>query len=124
MKAEVYVGIQPGAVENSNNAVDLVKRLIRPWMSTGRNITMDNYFTSVELANDSLAVRTTVVGTVRKNRCDIPKKLQVSRQREVLSSIFCFEDQLTMTSYVPKRNKAVILLSTMHHDATVYIRVE
>jgi len=119
LKGEVYVGRQPGAPANSNNVQDLVKRLVHPWNNSGRNITMDNYFTSVELAVDMLAVRTTIVGTVRKNRRDVPKELLPSRTKEQYSSIFCFDNQLTLTSYVPQKGKAVILLSSMHHDATV-----
>jgi Transposase IS4 len=119
LKGEVYVGQQPGAGANNNKVIDLVKRLVRPWMNTGRNITMDNYFTSIELANDLLAVRTTIVGTVRKNRRDIPAEMQASRKRVEKSSIFGFDNQLTLTSYVPKKGKAVIMLSSMHHDDTI-----
>ena len=32
------------------------------------------------------------------------------------SSVFGFDRQLTLTSYVPKKGKAVILLSSMHHN--------
>ena len=45
--------------------------------------------------------------------------MQKSRTREEKSSIFGFSNQLTLVSYVPKRNKAVILLSTMHHDKKI-----
>lgn len=119
LRGEVYVGQQPGAVANNNKVTDLVKRLVRPWVNTGRNITMDNYFTSVELACDMLAVNTTIVGTMRNNRKDIPNDLQASRKRDLYSSIFCFHDQLTLNSYVPRKGKSVIMLSTMHHDDTV-----
>lgn len=119
LKGEVYVGRQPGAAANANNVTDLVKRLVKPWQNTGRNVTMDNYFTSCDLAIDLLAVRTTVVGTMRKNRVQIPKELLPNRQRLKMSSIFCFDPQLTLTSYVPKKGKAVILLSSMHHDAAI-----
>ncbi|KRX87979.1 hypothetical protein T4E_3880 [Trichinella pseudospiralis] len=30
--------------------------------------------------------------------------------------MFCFDEQLTLLSYIPKRRKCVLLLSTMHHD--------
>lgn len=79
---------------------------------------MDNYFTSTDLAIDLLSVRTTVVGTMRKNRADIPPEMQPNRQRQVLSTVFGFDRQLTLASNVPKKGKAVILLSSMHHDAT------
>ena len=45
--------------------------------------------------------------------------MQPSRERQELSSVFGFADQLTMVSYVPKKNNAVILLSSLHHDDAV-----
>ncbi|KAL6100943.1 uncharacterized protein ACO6RY_07977 [Pungitius sinensis] len=39
----------------------------------GRNVTCDNYFTSYELARRLLARGITVVGTVRKNKPELPK---------------------------------------------------
>ena len=98
---------------------DLVKGLINTWYNTGRNVTMDNCFTSVELVVDMLAVKTTIVGTVRKNRRDIPKELLPVRARHPHSSIFCFDDLLACTRYVPQKGKAVILLSSMYQH--VYI---
>ena len=42
--------------------------------------------------------------------------MKASRARTELSSVFGFSGQQTLVSYVPKKNKAVILLSTLHHD--------
>jgi hypothetical protein len=123
LKGEIYIGRQPNAtLEESrmfNKPFHLVKRLIEPWKGSGRNITCDNYFTSVPLACDLLAMNTTLVGTLRKNKADIPAAMQAGSDRPSTSSIFGFSGPLTMVSYAPKKNKAVILLSTMHHDATV-----
>ena len=35
------------------------------------------------------------------------------------SSLFGFSDRQTLVSHVPKKNKAVVLLSTMHNDNKV-----
>jgi len=119
LKGEIYLGRQPGQQRDQNQGQELVKRLTQPWHRSGRNVTCDNFFTSTSLAEELLAVNTTVVGTMRSNKREIPAEMQKSRRREVKSSLFGFNDQLTLVSYVPKKNKAVILLSSMHHDDTI-----
>ena len=61
----------------------------------------------------------TYVGTIRSNKKELPVKMKPSSNREVYSSIFGFKDQVTLVSYVPKKNKFVKALSTMHHDTAV-----
>ena len=80
---------------------------------------MDNYFTGIQLANMMLHRRLTIVGTVKKYKREVPECIKAAKSREPKSSTFGFDEQLTMTSYVPKRNKAVILLSIMHHDVSI-----
>lgn len=88
---EIYAGKQPkGPFQTDNKAVSVVKRLAEPILNTGRNITMDNYFTSVPLALDLLEKRTTLVGTLRKNKREIPPLLLEMGQRQVRSSMFAF----------------------------------
>jgi len=60
----------------------------------------------------------TVVGTLRKNTPEIPTLFLSGKQRNVHSSIFGFTNDLTLVSYVPARNKTVILLSSQHRDDT------
>ena len=71
---------------------------------------------SCDLVIDLLALRTTIVGTMRKNRTDILKKMQPCEARQELSLILGFDRHLTPTCYVPKKVKAVILLSSIYHD--------
>jgi len=60
------------------------------------------------------------VGTVRGNRKEIPPDMLPAADREVKSSVFGFSaDGATMVSYVTKRRKAVVLLSTQHRDDAV-----
>ncbi|CAF4863247.1 unnamed protein product [Pieris macdunnoughi] len=81
---------------------------------------MDNWFTSVPLAKSLLDEHTlTMVGTLRKNKPEIPKCFLPEKKRETTSSIFGFQKDMTLCSYVPKPRKAVLLLSTMHHDDNV-----
>ena len=96
-----------------------VLSLTEPIMNSCRNITMDNWFTSVPLAEKLLERKLTCVGTIKKNKPDIPHKFLPQRERAELSSLFGFEGDKTLVSFVPKKDKAVILLSTMHRDAAV-----
>jgi len=122
LAGEVYLGRQSEVIAqavNANRINDLLKRLVQPWINTGRTITTDNYFTSAELAEDLLGVQTTLVGTICQNKREIPRELQPNRWRPEHSSIFCFDRQLTLVSYVPKKGRAVILLSSMHLEKVV-----
>lgn len=50
---------------------------------------------------------------------DSPKEMTEVRGKEEKSSLFGFCENLTLASYVPKKGKVVVMLSTMHHDTTV-----
>lgn len=119
LSGEVYLGRQPGSAREENQGARVVMSLTNRWLKSGRNIVMDNFFTSVPLATNLLSQNTTIVGTIRKNKPDIPSQLTDSKGREENSTIFAFSDQLTLVSYVPKKKKVVTLLSTMHHDCAV-----
>lgn len=93
--------------------------IISPSHTVGRNITMDNFFTSVPLAVKLLKNNLTIVGTLRQNKPDIPPIMKPYKLRELPSSEFGFHGNMTMVSYVQKKGKAVVLLSTMHDDKAV-----
>lgn len=86
---------------------------------SNRNITTDSFFTSVPLAEKLWEEKLTILGTMRKNKPQIPSTFQPSRSRDVLSSQFLFRDQFTLMSYVPKKNKSVVLLSSQHHSSSI-----
>uniref|UniRef100_A0AAQ4RU08 PiggyBac transposable element-derived protein domain-containing protein n=1 Tax=Gasterosteus aculeatus aculeatus TaxID=481459 RepID=A0AAQ4RU08_GASAC len=115
----VYTGRQPGEEVQKNLGENIVQQLCSRFRNTGRNITMDNFFTSVPLAQHLLEKDPTIVGTLRQNKPDIPPLMKPSKSREVHSKEFGFNDSLTMVSFVRKKGKDVGLLSTMHHDKEV-----
>nr|CAH7714948.1 unnamed protein product [Callosobruchus chinensis] len=88
---------------------------------SNRNITMDNWFTSVNLADILVKppYRLTVLGTLRQNKREIPPEMLHLKGREVGSSRFCFDQEKTLVSYKTKKNKSVLVLSTMHEGAVV-----
>ncbi|XP_076814690.1 uncharacterized protein LOC143460899 [Clavelina lepadiformis] len=56
---------------------------------------------------------------MKKCKREIPECMKAAKSREAKTSLFGFNNQMTMVSYVPKKNKAVVLLSTMHHDISI-----
>lgn len=96
--------------------------LCEPFERTNRNVTFGNYFTSFELAQTLLSKGLTCVGTLRKNKRCIPANFLPHRVREVGSNVFGFRRNMTIVSYVPKKNRAVILLSTMHHSNAIDVQ--
>lgn len=117
---EVYVGKQPeGQYLVDNSAFNVVKRLVQPILNSGRNLTTDNWFTSFPLAKYLLENNITTVGTVRKNKTDLPRIFTDSKGRDRNSSLFGFQKDTTIVSYVPKEGKIVILLSTLHHTEEI-----
>lgn len=123
---EIYPAKQPnGPYKIPNDVHSVVKRVAEPILNGGRNLTMDNYYTSVPLANDLFTNhRTTVVGTLRKNKPQIPPEIVNIKGRPRCSSIFAYgkdPNKCTLVSYVPnkKSKKNVIMLSTMHKDDAI-----
>ncbi|XP_066149862.1 piggyBac transposable element-derived protein 4-like [Euwallacea fornicatus] len=98
-----------------------VKELTKSIHGSNRNITMDNWFTSVPLADELLEqpYKLTIIGTLRKNKKEIPPELLNTDNRPRGTSMFCFDKNKTLVSYLPKPNKIVMLLSTMHEGATI-----
>lgn len=97
-----------------------VKKLTEPIHGTGRNLTMDNWFTSIPLADKMLVdYNLTIVGTLRKNKREIPPSFLPNKRKEIMSSQFAFDNQKTLVSFTPKKSKSVLLLSTMHSGSSI-----
>lgn len=119
---EIYAGTQPeGPFQTTWSGADVVKRMIKPIDKTSRNITVDNWFTSVPLALELLEKhRLTLVGTLRKNKKEIPKEFLLTKGKQINDSLFGFHKKgCTIVSYMPKKNKVVLLISTMHNDNSI-----
>lgn len=96
-----------------------VMNLVQPIVKSNRNVTGDNYFSSVELVDELKENGLTYVGTLRKNKLEIPESFLPDKHRPAFSSKFAFTADKTLVSYVPKPNQAVVLISSMHHDNNI-----
>ncbi|XP_072394984.1 uncharacterized protein [Diabrotica undecimpunctata] len=104
---EIYAGQQPDGpykVDNSTEAVTL--RMCQHLSGSGRNITMDRWFTSYSVVQKLLAdhtVRLTVVGSIKSNKRELPTIILHIKGRPVNSFIFGFGERLMLVSFVPKK---------------------
>lgn len=87
--------------------------------NTNRNVTADNWFSSIEIVEELRKRGLTYVGTLKKNKREIPPQFLPDKIRAERSSLYGFTKECTMVSYVPKKNKAVVLVSSMHHTKSV-----
>ncbi|XP_035521007.1 uncharacterized protein LOC118330532 isoform X2 [Morone saxatilis] len=82
-------------------------------------VTCDRSFTSYALAEQLLKRKMTLVGTMWRGKPELPPQLLQKRHRAPRSSLFAFTKTHTAVSYVPKRGKSVVVLSTKHREPAV-----
>ncbi|XP_071396353.1 piggyBac transposable element-derived protein 4-like [Centroberyx affinis] len=115
-KMQIYTGKPAGSPE-VNQGQRVVLEMTEGLQ--GNTVTCDNFFTSYALAEELLRRKLALVGTIRKNGPELPPQLLQTRQRAPRSSRFAFTRTHTAVSYVPKRGKNVLLLSTKHREPAV-----
>lgn len=114
---QVYMGKLPRGIPEKNQGMRVVLDLTVGLRE--HNVTCHNFFTFYELDHQLLKRKMTMVGTVRKNKPELPHALLSIRGRAVFSSKFAFTPTTTLVSYLPKRNKNVSLLSPLHKTAEI-----
>lgn len=115
LQGYVYTG-KNGDKRTVDLAKTVVETLCESYYGTNRNITTDNYFTSYPLAESLLSKGLNLVGTLKKNKTCVPVEFLPHRSRVEGSTIFGFQKNITIVSHVPKVSKAVLFLSTLHHN--------
>lgn len=116
---QVYTGREENQPREVNQGQRVVLDMIRGLGNSGRNVTCDNFFTSLGLARELERKQLTLLGTIRANKVELPLELTQVRGRVPFSSIFAFQPSATLVSYCPKKGKVVLLLSTMHNSIEV-----
>lgn len=121
--AQPYLGKvagEPKAMKLAPLGERVVMDLTEGLHGAGRTITVDNFFTSYSLAQELYDRGSYLVGTIKKNKPEIPKNFVAEKTSEKHSKfIFSATTPHTLVKYQPKRNKSVFLLSTKHKEAKV-----
>ena len=119
LEGQLYTGKPTDGPRQVNVGERTVLDLVSSYKGSGRNVTTDNFFTSMNLCKVLNSWNMTLVGTVRKNKRFLPSNMQPAKERPVKSTNFAYNHDATVCSYVPKKNKSVVLLSSMHMTGEV-----
>ena len=101
---EVYCGKTGHSAEIGQEG-RVVMQMTEHLKNSGRNVTGDNFFSSIFFSNALLSNNLTYVGTVRQNKRFLPPVITSKCGREELSSKFAFQSNTTLVSYTPKKRK-------------------
>ena len=109
LNMNLYLGKDENRLESVGSHV--VMSLMAPYLNKGYNICMDNFFTSYKLACALVEKSTSLVGTVRPNRREIPS---IPSKLTLHESRFFQSGEVNLVCYQGKKNKSVFVMSTMH----------
>lgn len=113
-----YVGRDPERVQTGLGEHTVLKLVSN--LKSGINVTTDNFFTSQSLAKKLQQQNKTLVGTLRANRKEIPQDMtEFGKTASLHESKFYYSETTTLLGYKAKRNKSVLLLSSMHKSGHV-----
>ncbi|CAG5919961.1 unnamed protein product, partial [Menidia menidia] len=110
------ISIMPQGERLSEN---VVLKLMEPFLDKGRTVAMDNFITSLSLANRLLQRNTTLLGTINKIRRELPATAKETSGRQLHSTQVFKSGSALLTVYATKKKKSVCLLSTMHHKVEI-----
>ena len=101
-----FVGRDETRSRDERVSDQVVMRLVKPYLNKGRNVTINNYFTSINLVTELQKYKTSLLGTVNRIREDVPAV--VEHMKEPLYSTTLYKSgDVTMTVYQGKIKKNV-----------------
>ncbi|XP_066961886.1 piggyBac transposable element-derived protein 4-like [Macrobrachium rosenbergii] len=113
-----YLGKDAHRPSNQSLSEFVVLQLMDPFLGKGRNVTTDNFFTSVKLAEQLEKKKTSIIGTMNRIRREIPPEIKTCKA-PLHSTKILKNNNMTLTVYQGKTNKNVLLLSTVHKNVSV-----
>ncbi|XP_021181104.3 piggyBac transposable element-derived protein 4 [Helicoverpa armigera] len=118
---ELYVGDNPGLYDVSNTKVDIVVRMTDPIQGEYRNVTMNNWFTSLMAGEALFDKKITIVGAVKPNNKEVPRVFRTIKDKALYSSHFGFCHVAALVQYICKPDKAILVMSTKHCQGYINI---
>ena len=96
-----YLGKDYSRPAGITSGKHVVLRLTKPYRKTGRNVTTDNFFTSVNLAKTLRQEGISIVGTVNRILKKIPQEIKKMKEDLYATKVFK-HDGCIFTVYLAK----------------------
>lgn len=114
---------------------DVAMELLEGYLDAGRTLVVDNFYTSVPLAEELLERSTTIVGTVRPNRAGLPRAVfdehlergdAVGQQCQHGTKVVCWRDKrvVTMLTTVAEHTGEVCDTGKKRYNGTAVMKPE
>ncbi|KAJ8893459.1 hypothetical protein PR048_006057 [Dryococelus australis] len=113
-----YLGKDDNRPPNQSLSVHVVMKLMTPYLGKSRNVTTDNFFTSMSLAEKLKMQSISLVGTVNRALQEILQSVK-TRKAPLYNTIATKNNEATLTVYQGKKNKNVLALSTLHPNISI-----
>ena len=118
--AQLYLGKDPTMNRENDLLADICLWLDATILQKRVQRDMDNFFTSINLANKLKSEKTTLLDAIRKQRKEVRKVEVIMKEKPLHSSdVFVSPSNATLTIYKVKKAKLVRLLSSMHKTVSV-----
>ena len=103
-----YHGRDPTRDGEKNLPTDFCLWLMQPFLKKGYNVIINNYFTSINLANKIKVEKTTLLGTIRKKKKKVPKVEVMTKGKPLYASaIYQSPSNATLSIYcIKQKNKS------------------
>ncbi|XP_026731097.1 uncharacterized protein LOC113496158 [Trichoplusia ni] len=116
---ELYLGENPGPYDIGYSKLDTMVRITDPIQGEYRNLTLTNYFTSLESVEMLFDKKITAVGSIKPTKKEVPRIFRTVNDKMLYNSLFGFGHAATLVQYICKPDKAVLLLSSKHSDCSI-----
>ena len=112
-----YLGKDEERPSNQQLGEYVVMKLMQEYLDRGHNVVCDNFFTSLSLGNQLHKRKTSLLGTIRNNRRELPAVNEMMKDMSLYETqLFSSASNSTLTVYKCKTSKVVCVLSSLHSE--------
>lgn len=120
MKIHLYAGAQDVVVGGRDHVKKILRLLTEKYLNAGHSIYVNNYYASVDMANEFLNNATYLTGTLRQNKKGNPKDLMNTKLKKNEACIMHNNKNVTVTKWQDKRE--VCFVSSEHNSEYVHTK--